>query len=232
MAGERTSRIPRLSADTWDTIFGLAYLVVMTNVMLLVSTFPLILLLTTTDPSRSWPALAVAAVLAFPALPAAFAVFSRFTDERSTEIARTFVRTWWRTLRRSLTVGALTVGVVVVLAVDAAAMWGTRLGAVVLPALIVLALLTCSTALLALVASIERPDARLRDVLKASLYLGVRRWYLTLGSFLILALLAGLFVEQPAVAIGIASTPLLYAVWGNSRYTLRPVLPVGAAVAV
>ena len=232
MAGERTSRIPRLSADTWGTIFGLAYLVVMTNVMLLVATFPLVVLLATTDPSRSWPALAVAAVLAVPALPAAFSVFSRFTDERSTEIARTFARAWWRTLRRSLAVGALAVGVVVVLAEDAAAMWGTRLGAVVLPALIVLALLACSTALLALVASIERPDARLRDVLKASLYLGVRRWYLTLGSFFILALLAGLFVEQPALAIGLASTPLLYAVWGNSRYTLRPVLPVGAALAV
>src|SRR5699024_6261144 len=80
--------------------------------------------------------------------------------------------------------------------------------------------------LLALVAGVERPDARWRDLLRVALYLAVRRWYLTAVSFLALGLLGGLFTLHPAWALGLAATPLLYAVWGNCRYSLRPVLAV------
>ncbi|PWD50668.1 hypothetical protein C8046_08375 [Serinibacter arcticus] len=73
-------------------------------------------------------------------------------------------------------------------------------------------------------AGVERPDARLRDVLKVSLYLAVRRWYLTLVSLVVLGSLTLIFTEQPGFAVGLLAAPLLYAVWGNSRYSLRPVL--------
>lgn len=221
---DRRSRLPRASADTWSTIFGLAYLVVMTNVLLAVASLPLLVLLVTTDPRASWPALAVTAVLAAPALTAAFGVFRAFTLERSTDVARTFARTWWTQLRRSLTLGALTVGVAVMVSLDIQFVAGTRLGAVLTPVLAVLLAITCTTALLALVGIVERPDARLRDALKVGLYLGVRRWYLTALSFVVLALLGVLFTAHPALAVGLAAAPLLYGVWGNARFTLRPVL--------
>ncbi|CAM3503026.1 DUF624 domain-containing protein [Occultella aeris] len=225
-------RLPRLSADTWETVFGVAYLVAMTNLMLVLGALPLVLLLITTDPVSSWPALAVAGVAATPAVTAAFAVFRANTLARDAGVVRTFWRAWARHLRRSLAVGTLLISTAVVLAVDVVAVSGTRPGAVLTPLLVVLFVLALITALIALVASVERPDARLRDVLKASLYLGVRRWYLTIVSLITLGLLAGLFSLHPALALGLAATPLLYAAWANSRYTLGPVLPRGASVAV
>lgn len=220
----------RVSADTWEMVFGVGYLLIGTNAMLVVATLPLLVLLVSTDPRSSWPALALAAVLATPALTAAFAVFQGYSQRRSTDVLRTFWRAWRRHLRRSLAVGGLVVGAAVIILVDITVLMGLRLGALVIPLLGVLALLAAATGLLALVASVERPDARLRDVLKASLYLGVRRWYLTLVSFAALGLLGALFVEHPALAFGIAATPLLYAAWGNSRFSLKPVLPHGSAV--
>ncbi|WP_163541623.1 DUF624 domain-containing protein [Occultella kanbiaonis] len=225
-------RLPRLSADTWETVFGIAYLVAMTNLMLVLGALPLVLLLITTDPVSSWPALAVAGVAATPAVTAAFAVFRANTLARDAGVVRTFWQAWARHLRRSLAIGALLISTAVVLAVDVVAISGTRPGAVLTPLLVVLFVLAAVTALLALVASVERPDARLREVLKASLYLGVRRWYLTIVSLITLSLLAGLFSLHPALALGLAATPLLYAAWANSRYTLGPVLPRGAAVAI
>lgn len=219
-----------ISADMWDTLFGVVYLVLGTNAMILVAAAPLLVLSMTTDPRYAWPALAVAAVAAAPAASAAFAVFGRFNVERSTEVVRGFWRAWAAHLRRSLAVGAVAVGGTVVLWVDVVALYDHRPGALLVPLLVVLIALLWTTALLALVASVERPEARLRDVLKASLFLGVRRWYLTLVSFLALGSLLVLFVQSPAIAIGIATAPLLYAAWGNSRYSLRPVLPRGASV--
>jgi len=219
-----------ISADMWDTLFGLTYLVLRTNAMLLLAAAPLVVLTLTTDPRSSWPALAVAGVLATPAISAAFTVFHRFNVERRTEVVRGFWRAWALHLRRSLAIGALTVGGSAVLGIDVIALSDHRPGALFVPLLLVLGLLLWTTALLALVAGVERPEARLRDVLKASLFLGVRRWYLTVVSFLALGSLLALFIYSPALALGIATTPLLYAAWGNSRYSLRPVLPHGAVV--
>ncbi|SED58337.1 Uncharacterized membrane protein YesL [Ruania alba] len=224
----RRLRMP--SAQTWETVIGIGYLVLGTNAMLLVGALPLVVLLVSTDPVTSWPALLGAGVLATPALTAGFAVFTHYSRTHGTEVIRTFWRSWAAHLRRSLAVGLLWTTTAVILVVDVLALWGATLGAVLTPVFVVLFLLATATALLALVASVERPDARLRDVLRASLYLGLRRWYLTAVSFLVLGLLAGLFVIHPALAVGLAATPLLYAVWGNSRYTLKPVLPQGSAI--
>ncbi len=218
------------SADTWETVIGVGYLVLGTNAMLLVATIPLLVLLVSTDPVTSWPALLGAGALATPALTAAFAVFTHYSTTRGTEVIRTFWRAWARHLRRSLALGLGLSLTAVVLVVDVLALWGSPWGAVLTPLFVVLLLLATTTALLALVATVERPDARLRDVLRASLYLGVRRWYLTLASFAVFALLGGLFVIHPALAVGLAAAPLLYVVWGNSRYTLKPVLPKGSSV--
>lgn len=224
--------LPRAKADTWQLLFGTVYLVMATNIMLAVASLPLLVLLVTTDPSASWPVLAVAAVAAAPGLSAACAVFAGFTTQRSTDVVRTFARAWLTHLRRSLAIGGLAVAAATVLVVDLVWAAGTRLGAVLTPVLLMLLVLTLATVTLAFVAGVERPDARLRDVLKVSLYLGVRRWYLTLVSFVVLGMLTLIFAEQPGFAVGLLAAPLLYAVWGNSRHSLRPVLhPDDAAAA-
>lgn len=217
--------VPSLSHQTFDTVLGAVYVGVVTNLMLVIACLPVVVGIVTTDPARSWPLLAVLAPLCAPALSAAFTVFSRFSSsERSTDAVRTFWQAWRATSLRSLTVGALTTVVVVVLAVDVRAVWTQRVGAVAIPVFVVLIVLTVVTALHALVALAERPRARVRDALRASLYLAMRRWYLTAVSLFTLGLLLAFVAAKPAVAFGLAAAPLLYVVWANSRFTLRPAL--------
>jgi hypothetical protein len=42
---------------------------------------------------------------------------------------------------------------------------------------------------------------------------------------LVLVLFEALLAARPAIAIGVAASPLLYIVWANSRFTLNPALP-------
>jgi len=90
--------------------------------------------------------------------------------------------------------------------------------------LAVLMVLVVATTILTLVVLAERPTVRLRDALRASLYLGVRRWYLTGVSLVVLVLLVQVVAQKPALGLGLVATPLLYLVWAGSRYSLRPAL--------
>jgi uncharacterized membrane protein YesL len=215
--------------NRYETIFGLVHLVLMTNVLLVIAGLPMVAALLTTDPGRSWPLLALLAPGCAPGVCAAFAVLSAYTDDRSTPVAGTFLRAWRATFRRAFTLGGLTSAALVVLAVDARAAWGHPVGAAVIPVLLVAMTLVVATALLVAVVLAERPAARLRDAARICLYLAVRRWYLTIVSLAVLALLHALLATRPAIALGLAATPLLYVVWANSRFTLVPPLMRSAA---
>jgi uncharacterized membrane protein YesL len=213
------------SHETYETVFSVAYLGLVTNALLALGLAPLLAVLLTTDLASSWPLLVVLLPVAAPALTAAFAVFAAYSADSTVGVIRMFARSWRASFRRAAGVGALAAAALVVLGVDAQAA-GTRPAAAwAVPVLGVVALLVVATALLSLVAIAEVPGARLRTVLKAALYLAVRRWYLTVVSLAVLALLGALLASKPALAIGLATAPLLYVVWANSRYTLRPALP-------
>ena len=64
-----------LAHGTYTMITGVVYLALITNLLLVLACLPLVLLLITTDPARSWPLLAVAAPLCAPGVSAAFATF-------------------------------------------------------------------------------------------------------------------------------------------------------------
>lgn len=113
---------------------------------------------------------------------------------------------------------------VVVLAVDARAVWGSRIGAVAIPFFVTVGVLTVATATLALVGLAERGDVRVRDLLRAALYLAVRRWYLSAASLVVVGLGLAMVATRPVLGLGLAAAPLLYVVWANSRYAMRPVL--------
>ena len=215
----------RISHNTYATIAGVLYLGLVTNVLLVVTCLPLVLLLITTDPALSWPLLAAAAPLCAPALSAAFSTFGAF-GRGGTTPARTFLAAWRATWRRALALGALVTGVVVVVLVDVRFFADSAAGVAIVPALGVLTVVIVAVALLGLVAIADTPTARLRDVVKASLYLGVRRWYLTVVSLAVLGVQAALFTTMPAIALGLTAAPALYLAWANSRYTLRPVLEI------
>ncbi|HST82247.1 MAG TPA: hypothetical protein VLL08_10975 [Kineosporiaceae bacterium] len=214
----------RVRHETFSAIFDLIYVALVTNLLLVIGCLPLMAGLLTTDPARSWPLLALVAPLCAPGLCAAFAVLAWYTTERSTAVFSTYARAWRASFRRATTVGAIMTGTLVVLGMDVAAVWGQPVGAVVIPLLVVAMILAVSSSLLVLVIIAERPTVRLRDALRACLYLAVRRWYLTVLSLVVLGLLETLMASRPAIALGLAATPLLYVVWANSRFTLNPAL--------
>jgi uncharacterized membrane protein YesL len=214
----------RINDDIYRTLFDTVYAALMTNLLLIVGCLPVVAGLLVTDPARSWPLLALVAPACAPALCAAFAVLAGFARVRSAGVVRTFGRTWRASFRRATTLGALATGALVVLGVDARAAWGRPIGAVAIPVLAVLMVLVVATSLLALVVLSERPAVRLRDALRACVFLAVRYWYLTAASLVVLAIGEALLARRPAIALGLAASPLLYLVWANSRYTLRPAL--------
>lgn len=219
----------RISHDTYQLVFGVAYLGLMTNAMLVVACLPLIALLVLTDPAETWPLIAAVSPLAAPALAAAFTVFRRYSDEGSVEVVRGFWRAWWASSRRSLLLGVAAAAALVVLLVDLQVMATSEQAALVVPLLTVLSVLLIVTLLTSLIALAEVPDATLREIVWVSAVLSLRRWYLTAASLVVLGSLAGFFVVKPALALGLAVAPLLYAVWANGRYTLKPAIVDEAA---
>ncbi|MCL1869074.1 MAG: DUF624 domain-containing protein [Promicromonosporaceae bacterium] len=215
----------RVSGQIYTTVFGTLLTGLVVDAMLLVACLPLVVMLLTTDPSRSWPALAVLAPLAAPAVVAAFAVFRQVSDDGAPTPVRTFWSAYRRHARRSLAVGGLLAAVSVVGLVDLRFLAGHRAGALATPGIAVVLLLAALTGVVALAAVPELPAARLRDLLKASLFLAVRRWYLAGAALVVLALLAGVVAARPALGLGLLPAPLLYVAWGAARFALRPAIP-------
>ncbi|WP_324013782.1 ferredoxin-NADPH reductase [Microbacterium sp. JZ37] len=213
----------RIPHSVYATLFGVVHLALGVNLALAAVALPLIALLLTTDPSLSWPALALAAVLAGPGVAAAFGTFRAHADGE-TGVLRAFARSLRATWRRALALSALVGAVVTVALVDVFVLVPTGAGAVVAPLLIVVALLAIAMGMVGMVAVAEDPDARLRDVLRAGLVLAVRRWPLTVASFAVVAVQAAVVVAAPALGIGLTAAACLYVVWAGGRYTLQPVL--------
>ncbi|MFD2840138.1 DUF624 domain-containing protein [Populibacterium corticicola] len=220
----------RISFDTFTFAFQVVYLGLMTNLLLLLAASPLVLLLLMTDPATSWPAIAVAAVFAAPGLAAACGVFRQYTQGNG-EVARAFIASYRRTWRKALIIGLVAVSGLAVLLVDVRLAGASEIGAMFVPVLLVLAVLVAMTALISLIALAEEPAARLRDIARAALVLGVRRWYLSAVSALVLLGQAWVFTSMPVIGMGVTASAALYLVWANSRFTLRPVLDLEEAVA-
>lgn len=212
-----------VSHETWASLIGMIYLGLIVNLLLVIACLPLVALLVTTDPSYSWPLLAIAAPLAAPGLAAAFRAFREHADGGRGPI-RAFAAglrdTWWR----ALVIGAAVTAVVVVLLADVRMLAASPAAVFTVPLLGVLGLLALGVGLLALVGFAEVPTARFRDVLRASLHLGLRRWYLTAVSLVLLGLQVAVFAAAPALGLGLTASAALYLAWTNSRFTLRPVL--------
>lgn len=226
----------RIQHQTYAAIFNTVYAGLMSNMLLIVGCAPLVLLLFTTDPARSWPLFALVMPLCAPALVGVFAVMSTLRDSRDGRVSgrarptpgggvlTTFGRTWLASWWRAVALSAMAVGALVVLGVDITWAFGQRIGAVMIPVLVMLMVLVVITALHVLVMLAERPTVRLRSAMRACLYLALRRWYLTGLSLVVLWLLVQIIAARPAIGLGLAAAPLLYLVWANCRFALRPVL--------
>ena len=213
-----------LAGRSYRLIFGTAYLILMTGALVLLTTWPFLVILMTTDPRTGWPWLALTAPVLAPAIQAAFGVFSAHATADAPDVVRTFARTWWRGLPRTLPVGAAASIVVTALVADVVLVWGQRAGALLIPVLVTALLLVAITVPVTLAALAEDPGLPLGRLARASIWLAVRRWYLGLLSLAALVVLARIVVERPAWGLGVVLAPALYVLWANARAALRPVL--------
>lgn len=203
-------------------VTGMMYVALMTNLLLLVVNLPLVLLVVFTDVRETWLIVLGFAPFVAPALVSAFAVFREFATDGRVTVVRGFVRQWKATWRRSLGVGALVAGGLFVLAADIAFVWGKTVGAVAIPVFVMFIALLVSTSLHVLVAVDLEAEVKGLELWKACLLLTVRHWPLTALSLFALGLLLTFAVVSPAWGLGLATSPLLYLVWTNGTYVLRP----------
>jgi len=213
----------RIPHSVYSTLFGVVHLALGINASLALVALPFLVFLVTTDPSLSWPLLAVAAVPAGMGIAAAFGTFRAHADGESSVI-RTFFRQLARHWKASLAISAIVVAIVVVAAVDVFVLVPTGPGAIAAPLLVIIALLAIATGIVGFAAMTEDPQARIRDVLRVSLLMAVRGWPFTLASFAVIGVQAAVITQAPALGIGLTAAACLYVVWAGSRYCLRPAL--------
>ncbi|GAA2180473.1 hypothetical protein GCM10009785_11440 [Brooklawnia cerclae] len=210
----------RFAQHAFPMIFGTVYLGLMTSLLVVVVTLPAVAVLLATDLAVTWPVLALLCPLVAPALSAAFAVFAAHERDGSADVVRTFFSAWWKGLGRSLAIGGVATLVVAAFAADIAFFWGHRAGAVVIPPLATGIVVALAVFPMVLVVRQECPQAGIRDVVKAAVFVVVRRWYLTAVSLAALGVLAALVVRAPALGLGIALAPALYVVRANCHRSL------------
>ncbi|MDR2974586.1 MAG: hypothetical protein LBV00_07710 [Propionibacteriaceae bacterium] len=211
-------------------ISGLLYIMLATNVMVAVTCLPVWMLALLVDLRYSWLWVVVTAILLAPALAGAFGVFKRYSVEGSTDAIRTYFRVWASSWKRVWPVGLAFVGFATILGLDlyAVTLWG--FGTLALPITVVLATLALITVLVSWVALFDRPDLTRRAVVKASLYFAVRHPGWSLLSLGVLATVGSIIWVKPAIGLGLLIGPALYIIWGNSRRTLRSILPTDEQV--
>jgi uncharacterized membrane protein YesL len=215
--------------EAYNRVFGTVHLLLVTGVLAVLSCAPFVALVLFTPMSVTWPACALTAPLSGPAVAAASTVFGAYAGSGSDDghdgyvgVARGFVRAWRRHARRAFAVSGAATTAVVVLAVDAAAAFGTPVGAVAIPVLVVLVVLVVSSALVLLTALTVRPDVPAFRLWPACLVLTVRRPWHVLVSLAAWWSLAAATGFAPAFAPALLTGPVLYLCWAGATATLRP----------
>lgn len=217
--------------DAFLSITGVLYLGLMTGVLISAACWPVPALLLAGDPGRTWPLVALLAPLVAPALSAAFATFSSYSDDGSVSVIRTFVSAWRRTFRRAIVLGAPSTATLTVLILDVTYLWGRRLGALAIPPLVMASVLIVPATLTALVIAQDRPRARLRQVIAVAAFVTIRRWYLSAVSIVVLLILGAAVVKAPAIGLGVALGPVAYLLWANARHSFSTVVAPGSVSA-
>ncbi|WP_129669048.1 ferredoxin-NADPH reductase [Phytoactinopolyspora endophytica] len=212
--------------STYENIFGTVYVGLMVNLLLVVTCSPLLVALAIVrDPVASWPFFLALSCVCAPALAGAFGCFKALGDDDGSAVLRPFWRAYRSAARRALGVWAAGSAIVAVLLVDGVVLARTAWGGALVPFFVTTSALVVAVVVGAVVMVVERPDARLRELVRPSIYLLARRWYLVVMNLVVLTLAVGIALLKPAIGLLVVCSPLLYVVWANTRYALAPILP-------
>ncbi|MFK0009159.1 DUF624 domain-containing protein [Paenarthrobacter sp. NPDC090520] len=212
--------------ETFGSIFGFVYTFLAGNVLLALANAPLVLCLSlVADPAAAWPFFLALSVTIAPSLAGLFAAFRSLNDDGGavTPVAA-FLSGYKRSFVKTAPLGVAAVALLLFLGVDLVAIQSLPGAALLLPLIVVAAAVTVTLAVTAIAGVVLLPQARLKSILKASLYLVVQRWYLSLAMLVLLGIIVSAAVLQPVLGIALAPAPLLFVIWSNASYAFHAVL--------
>jgi uncharacterized membrane protein YesL len=212
--------------ETFGSIFGFVYTFLAGNLMLALANAPLVLCLAlVADPAAAWPFFLALSVTVAPSLAGIFAAFRSLNDDGgAVKPFAAFLQGYKRGFGKTAVLGLGAVGVLVFLGVDLALVQSIPEIGMLVPLIVVVAALTVCVTVTAVSGVVLLPQATLKSVLKASLYLVVQRWYLGLAMLVLLGIIASAAVLQPVLGIALVPAPLLFVIWSNASYAFHAVL--------
>lgn len=212
--------------ETFGSIFGFVYTFLAGNVMLALANAPLVLCLAlVADPVASWPFFLALSVTVPPSLAGLFAAFQALNDDGgAAKPVASFVRGYARSFRSAAVTGLAAVALLLFLGVDLVAVQSMPAAALLIPVIVAAAAVTVTVAVLVIAGVVLLPNAKLRSLAKAAVYLCVQRWYLSLALLVLLGIIASAALLQPVLGVALAPAPLLFVVWSNASYAFHAVL--------
>ena len=213
--------------ETFGSIFGFVYTFLAVNFLLAAANAPLVFFLSFVgDPVAAWPFFLALAVTVGPSLAGAFNAFHALAEEDGPAVrpVAAFLRGYKQSFSRAAPVGLAAVVLLGFLAMDLAIIQSMTWAAVLIPLIVVAAVVAVCVAVLTIAGIVLLPQARLKSVAKAALFLSVQRWYLSAAALMLLLIIAAAALVQPVVGIALAPAPLLFVVWSNAAYAFRAAL--------
>ncbi|WP_254779806.1 hypothetical protein [Arthrobacter sp. cf158] len=216
--------------ETFGSIFGFIYTFLAGNVLLAAANAPLVLSLSlVADPAAAWPFFLALSVTIAPSLAGIFAAFKALNDDGgAVKPVAAFLRGYKRSFAKAALLGVGAVAMLMFLGVDLAVIQNNSASlpgaALLVPLIVVAAAVTVTLSVTAIAGVVLLPEARLKSILKAALYLAVQRWYLSLAMLVLLGIIVSAAVMQPVLGIALAPAPLLFVIWSNASYAFHAAL--------
>ncbi|MCL2516238.1 MAG: hypothetical protein FWD85_03390 [Microbacteriaceae bacterium] len=218
-------KLPTLSQPGFDLVFGYVYTGLAVNLSMALANLPLaVSLALVRQPGAAWPFFVVLSLTLAPSLVGAFTAFDAM-NAGDTRPFRAFWLGWRRGMKRAGLLGLALDGLVLVVGLDLASTAGAPVGAALVPVLVAVVAVAVAVVVLALAgfaAGGVGADAPTAALLKASVYLAIRRWPLTLLSLAALTAAVAFVLAQPVLGTLLGVAPLLFVVFSNARATLAP----------
>jgi uncharacterized membrane protein YesL len=213
--------------ETFGSVFGFVYTFLAVNFLLAAANAPLVFFLSFVgDPVAAWPFFLALAVTVGPSLAGAFNAFHALAEEDGPAVrpVAAFLRGYKQSFSRAAPVGVAAVVLLGFLGMDLAIVQSMAGAAVLIPLIVVAAAVAVCVTVLTIAGIVLLPQARLKSVAKAALFLSVQRWYLSAAALMLLLIIAAAALVQPVVGIALAPAPLLFVVWSNAAFAFRAAL--------
>jgi len=219
-------RIPSPGFEAFGGIFGFIYTFLAGNVLMAFANAPLVLCLAlVADPAAAWPFFLALSVTIPPSLTGLFAAFQALHDDgAAVKPFAAYLTAYRRGFRKTAPLGLAAVAILLFLGVDLVIVQTMPAAALLVPVILVAAAATLAVTMTAIAGVVLHPETRLKNLLKAALYLAVQRWYLSLATLVLLGIIATAAILQPVLGIALAPAPLLFVIWSNTTYAYTAAL--------